>query len=160
MSGVPSAAAPAGRLQFATFHVEEHCFGVNVLDVQEVLCAQELTPVPLAHSVIEGLINLRGQIVTAIDMRRRLRLAPRQDGESHMNIVIQDKSSQVSLLVDRIGDVIEVDSGSRERPPDHLSAVAKSVIQDIYKLPDRLLLVLDTQRVLADGEWQDACLAP
>lgn len=159
MSSRPGVLAPVAGTpelrQFATFYIDGFCFGVNVLDVQEVLFTQEITPVPLAHSVIEGLINLRGQIVTAVDMRRRLQFSPRKEGELPMNLVIQDKNSHVSLLVDRIGDVIEVDSTSRERPPDNLSEVAKKVIQAVYTLPDKLLLVLDTQQVLSAEDWQD-----
>ena len=80
---------------------------------------QEMTQVPLAPDVIEGLINLRGQIVTALDMRRRLKLKPRAEGQTPMNTVVRTKEGgAVSLLVDEIGDVVEVDSEKFERTPD------------------------------------------
>src|ERR1700720_824676 len=88
--------------QLSTFFVADLFFGVDVLDVQEVLRFQQMTPVPQAPEVIEGLINLRGQIVTAIDMRRRLRLPPRGGDETPMNMVVRTGDGAVSLLVDEI----------------------------------------------------------
>src|ERR1700728_3635418 len=88
--------------QFATFFVADRFFGVDVLRVQEVLCFQHMTCVPGASEVVEGLINLRGQIVTAIDMRRRLRLPPRPEGQTPMNMVVRTEGGAVSLLVDEI----------------------------------------------------------
>jgi purine-binding chemotaxis protein CheW len=85
-------------------------FGVDVLRVQEVLRFQQMTRVPQAPEVIEGLINLRGQIVTAIDMRRRLRLPPRAGDQTPMNMVVRTEDGAVSLLVDEIGDVLDVDA--------------------------------------------------
>jgi purine-binding chemotaxis protein CheW len=140
-------AAPTSR-QYATFFVDGLFFGIDVLEVQEVLRYQEMTCVPLAPEVIEGLINLRGQIVTAIDMRRRLRLKPRNDGRTPMNTVVRTEEGAVSLLVDEIGDVISVESDAFERPPDNLSAEARELLQGVYKLKDRLLLVLDTKRTI------------
>src|SRR5579875_3258105 len=96
----------AGTRQFATFFVDGLFFGVDVLDVQEVLRYQEMTSVPLAPEVITGLINLRGQIVTALDLRRRLNLKPRADEDEPMNAVIRTKDGVVSFLVDEIGDVV------------------------------------------------------
>ena len=86
--------------QFSTFFVADLFFGVDVLRVQEVLRFQQMTRVPQAPEVIEGLINLRGQIVTAIDMRRRLRLPPRGGDQTPMNIVVRTEDGAVSLLVD------------------------------------------------------------
>src|SRR3954447_7509100 len=95
--------------QFSTFFVTDLFFGVDVLNVQEVLRFQPMTPVPQAPGVIEGLINLRGQIVTAVDMRRRLQLPPRDEEKSPMNIVVRTTDGAVSLLVDEIGDVLDMD---------------------------------------------------
>src|SRR5206468_4583870 len=93
-------------------------FGVDVLTVQEVICYQEMTRVPLASKVVSGLINLRGQIVTAIDLRRRLELRERPADRLPMNVVVRTDDGAVSLLVDEIGDVLEVDEESFERPPE------------------------------------------
>jgi purine-binding chemotaxis protein CheW len=134
--------------QFSTFFVADMFFGVNVLNVQEVLRSQQMTAVPQAPDVIEGLINLRGQIVTAIDMRRRLRLPQRAGDQAPMNMVVRTLDGAVSLLVDEIGDVLDMDAGSYERPPENLDAAAKELIRGVYKLEDRLLLVLDEERTV------------
>src|ERR1051325_4616076 len=132
--------------QFSTFSVGDLFFGVDVLRVQEVLRFQEMTRVPQAPDVIEGVINLRGQIVTAIDMRRRLGLPPRATGQTPMNMVVRTEEGAISLLVDEIGDVLDVDASAYERPPENLDAAAGELIRGVYKLTDRLLLVLAAER--------------
>ena len=93
--------------------------------------------------MIEGLINLRGQIVTAIDMRRRLRFLSARRIKPPMNVVVRTSDGAVSLLVDEIGDVLQLDESAYERPPENLDGVARELIRGVYKLKDRLLLVLD-----------------
>lgn len=134
--------------QYSTFSVGGFFFGIEVLEVQEVLRYLEMTSVPLSPGVIEGLINLRGQIVTAVDMRSRLGLPKRPEGETPMNMVVRSEDGAVSLLVDEIGDVIEVQAESYEPPPDHLPREQRELIRGVYKLEGRLLLVLHTERVL------------
>jgi purine-binding chemotaxis protein CheW len=134
--------------QFSTFFVADMFFGVDVLQVQEVLRAQQMSPVPQAPDVIEGLINLRGQIVTAIDMRRQLLLPPRPGGKAPMNMVVRTADGAVSLLVDEIGDVLAMDAANCERPPENLDPTARELIRGVYKLKDQLLLILDTERAV------------
>jgi purine-binding chemotaxis protein CheW len=134
--------------QFSTFFVADMFFGVDVLHVQEVLRSQQMTSVPQAPGVIEGLINLRGQIVTAIDMRRRLGLPQRDGNQAPMNIVVRTLDGAVSLLVDEIGDVLDMDAATYERPPQNLDPAAKELIRGVYKLKGRLLLVLDEERTV------------
>ncbi len=134
--------------QLSTFFVADLFFGVDVLRVQEVLRFQQMTHVPRAPEVIEGLINLRGQIVTAIDLRRRLGLPPRTGDQVPTNMVIRTDDGAVSLLVDEIGDVLDVDAATYERPPENLDPAAREIIHGVYKLKDRLLLVLDTERTV------------
>jgi purine-binding chemotaxis protein CheW len=134
--------------QFATFFVADLFFGVDVLCVQEVLRFQQMTSVPQAPEVIEGLINLRGQIVTAIDMRRRLQLPPRDSDKAPINVVVRTEDGAVSLLVDEIGDVLDVDSATWERTPESLDGCARELIRGVFKLKDRLLLVLDAERTV------------
>jgi purine-binding chemotaxis protein CheW len=134
--------------QFCTFFVNGLYFGVEVLKVQEVIRFQDMTRVPLTTANIQGLINLRGQIVTAIDLRHRLELPPRASGELPMNVVIRSDDGAVSLLVDEIGDVVEINDDARERPPETLRGVARELILGVYKLKDRLLLILDTERTV------------
>jgi purine-binding chemotaxis protein CheW len=140
--------AQATSAQYSTFFVADLFFGVDVLRVQEVLRFQQMTRVPQAPDVIEGLINLRGQIVTAIDMRRRLRLPARAGDQTPMNIVVRSDDSAVSLLVDEIGDVVDVDEATYERPPENLDPGARELILGVYKLKDRLLLILDAERTM------------
>jgi purine-binding chemotaxis protein CheW len=145
-TATPQSEAARHSGQYSTFYVADLFFGVDVLRVQEVLQFQQMTRVPRAPEIVEGLINLRGQIVIAIDMRRRLGLPPRPADQTPMNMVVRTADGAVSLLVDEIGDVLDVDPADYERPPQNLDPAARAIICGIYKLPDRLLLVLDTQR--------------
>jgi len=135
--------------QFCTFFVNGLFFGVEVLKVQEVIRYQGMTRVPLAPATIQGLINLRGQIVTAIDLRRRLELPPRGDDQLPMNVVVRSEDGAVSLLVDEIGDVVEIQDDSYEHPPETLKGVARELVQGVYKLKAQLLLILDTEKTVA-----------
>ena len=134
--------------QFCTFHVDGLFFGVEVLQVQEIIRFHEMTRVPLANEVISGLINLRGQVVTAIDLRRRLDLGVRPAGSMPMNVVVRTSEGVVSLLVDEIGDVLDVDPATYEHTPETLSGVTRELVSGIYKLKDRLLLILDIEKAV------------
>jgi purine-binding chemotaxis protein CheW len=138
----------AGKKQFSTFVVDQLLFGVEVEKVQEVIRYQEMTRVPLAPPVVRGLINLRGQIVTAIDLRRRLDLGERRETELPMNVVVRTSDGGVSMLVDEIGDVVELDDTTFERPPETVGTKAKEMIQGVHKLKGGLMHVLDTEKVI------------
>lgn len=135
------------QLQMATFFVDGLFCGIDVLRVQEVLREQEMTRVPLAPPVVEGLINLRGQIVTALDIRRRLGLPERTPGETPMSVVVRTDDAPVSLLVDDIGEVVGVDPSCFEAAPPHIDPEIRKYSDGVYKLDGRLLLVLSTERV-------------
>ena len=137
--------------QFCTFYVDDLFFGIEVLKVQEVIRHQTMTCVPLAPPAVKGLINLRGQIVTAIDLGQRLELKDRE-ARSLMNMVIRTDDGVVSLLVDAIGDVLEVSDGLLEAPPNTIQGVARELITGVYKLEGRLLLVLDTEKAITVQE--------
>ena len=137
-----------GKKQFSTFVVDGLLFGVEVEKVQEVIRYQEMTRVPLAPSVVKGLINLRGQIVTAVDLRRRMGLRERLVTDLPMNVVIRNEDGVVSLLVDEIGDVLEVEEEAIELPPGTLAGEARELIRGVYKLKDTLLIALDTDKML------------
>lgn len=140
--------------QFCTFFLEGHYFGVPVQQVQEVLRYQEMTEVPLVSSVVRGLINLRGQIITAVDLRRQLGMTDRPEKQKPMNVIMRTADGAFSLLVDEIGDVIEVEDNTFEPPPDTLQGMAKGMLRGVHKLPNRLLLILDSERTakLSDAE--------
>ena len=136
----------AATSQFCTFYLDNLLFGVELQRVQEVIRSLEMTKVPLAPAVVSGLINLRGQIVTAVDLRRLLELKPRPAGLLAMNVVVRTEDGAVSLLVDEIGDVVEVGESSFEPPPATLRHSVQSVIVGVNKLNHRLMHVLDTEK--------------
>lgn len=137
-----------GEHQFCTFLLGDYFFGVEVLRVQEVVRHQEMTRVPLAPAAVRGLINLRGQIVTAIELRRLLGLADRPAGPDPVNVVVQTDDGTVSLLVDEIGDVLTVPADAFEPPPENLRGPARDLIRGAYKLDGRLLMILNTDRAI------------
>ena len=146
----------ANTNQFCTFYLGNFFLGVEVLKVQEVIRYQAMTRVPLAQAVVKGLINLRGQIVTAIDLRRRLELPDRPEGELPMNVVIRTEEGTVSFLVDEIGDVLEAQEDLFEAPPETVRGVSRELIRGVYKMKDRLLLILDTEKAIALENGLDA----
>lgn len=129
--------------QLCTFVVGGHLFGIDVCFVHEVIRSQAMTVVPLAPKIVRGLINLRGQIVTAVDMRHRLALPPFEDSYEPMNVVVQNGEGAISLLVDEIGDVLDVDIRQREATPPGVAEVVRDILDSVYKLEGRLLLVLN-----------------
>ena len=140
--------APATSGQLATFRLDGDLYGVEVEHVQEVLRSQQLTRVPLAPSAVAGLINLRGQVVTAIELRERLGRPPRPEGTDAVVIVVRLHGEAVSLLVDSIADVVDVDAADFEAPPDTLEGSARDLIHGAYKLDGKLLLALDVQKAV------------
>lgn len=136
------------RVQFCTFTVDGHFFGVEVLKVQEVIRYQELTVVPLAPTVVAGLINLRGEVVTALDLRRRLELKERDKNLRPLNVIIRSNGNVTSLLVDEIGDVLQLDSDDFETTLETVSKIGRELIKGVYKLKGRLLLILDVDKTV------------
>ncbi|MCI0366064.1 MAG: chemotaxis protein CheW [Phycisphaerales bacterium] len=139
--------------QYCTFFVDGQYFGVSVLRVQEIIRYQELTRVPLAPPSVRGLINLRGQIVTAIDLRRRLDLGERPPDQLPLNVVVQTDDGAVSLLVDQIGNVLDVPEHMIETPPDTVHGPARALLVGVHQAADGLLQILNVDDVvnLASG---------
>jgi purine-binding chemotaxis protein CheW len=148
----------AATSQFCTFYLDKLLFGVELQRVQEVIRALEMTKVPLTPAVVSGLINLRGQIVTAVDLRRRLELDPRPLGLLAVNVVVRTEDGPVSLLVDEIGDVIEVGETTFEPPPATVSRSVQIMITGVHKLNHRLMHVLNTEKACQIGD--SAGIAP
>ena len=138
--------------QLSTFHVGKYLFGVDVSLVQEVVRLQQITPVPLAVPEIAGLINLRGEVLTAIDLRSRLGLPPAEGGREPVNVVVRVDDEPVSLLVDEIGGVLEVSQVSFEQTPSTVDERVRDLLLGAYTLPDRLLLALNARQVLDVGQ--------
>jgi purine-binding chemotaxis protein CheW len=137
--------------QLSTFHVGKYLFGVDVSLVQEVVRLQLITPVPLAAPEIAGLINLRGEVLTAIDLRARLGLPPADGNREPVNVVVRVDDEPVSLLVDEIGGVLEVSQVPFEQTPSTVDERVRDLLLGAYTLPDRLLLALNARQVLAVG---------
>jgi purine-binding chemotaxis protein CheW len=152
MTAAGSGAIPgqAGETrQYSTFRVAEMFMGIELTRVQELLRYQEMTSVPLAPKAIEGLINLRGQIVTALDVRRILGLPAFESKDAlPMNIVIQSEGGPVSLLVDEICDVLDVPLKAAMPLPENMPAEQRELLDGVYQLESGLLLILNTERVL------------
>lgn len=135
--------------QYCTFRLGGHLFGVPVETVQEVLREQNLTKVPMAPREVSGLINLRGQIVITVDLRERMGLPAREQGEETTNVVVRTGDDTVtSLLVDRIGDVLEPDLDRFEAPPDTVPSRLRELVTRVCKLDKELMLVLDTEKAV------------
>jgi purine-binding chemotaxis protein CheW len=129
--------------QFATFEVAGQLFGVEVHTVQEVLSYNEYTPVPLAPPAVGGLFNLRGQVIAAVDLRVQLGMARQELDGPVMNVILRGDGEPVSLLVDRIGEVVDLDDETFEPPPDTLGGPTRELVVGTFKLDGRLMLALD-----------------
>lgn len=133
--------------QYCTFSLSGFLFGIQVEAVQEILPGCDTTPVPLCHESIQGLINLRGQIVPAVNLRRLLELPPSAVPTEDLNVVLRNDDGPLALLVDEIGDVLEMDPKDFEAPPPTLQGNARAWITGTFQLERQLLLVLDEQRL-------------
>jgi len=132
----------------STFHVGDFYCGIHTKEVIELTKDLEVTPVPLAPASILGLLNLRGQIVTAIDMRVRLSCERKEISSDSIGIFYKHSGSFFSFVVDRVNEIIELDEKDFEPPPSNLTGPALNFVAGVYKMPGRLLLVLDPQKLI------------
>jgi purine-binding chemotaxis protein CheW len=138
--------------EYVTVMLGEQLFGLPISRVQDVFMLERLTRVPLSQPEIAGVLNLRGRIVTAIDMRRRLGLPKREDGKKPMAIGIESKGESYGLLIDSVGEVLKLDENMREPNPVNLDTRLARVSAGVHRLEGQLLVVLDVDRVLDMGE--------
>jgi purine-binding chemotaxis protein CheW len=143
----------AGKLinEYVTVTIGDHLFGLPISRVQDVFVPDRLTRVPLAPSEVAGILNLRGRVVTAIEMRARLDLGMREPGRPVMAIGIELKGESYGLLVDAVGEVMQLDAGACEANPANLDPRLGRVAAGVYRLEGQLLIVLDVDRVLDIG---------
>jgi purine-binding chemotaxis protein CheW len=149
--GAPATTRPVGgegARDFVTMTVADQLFGIPVLSVQDVLGPQRITRIPLSPPEVAGALNLRGRIVTAIDVRRRLGLAAREPGLPSMSIVVDQSGELYSLTVDSVGEVLSLPVESFERNPPTLDPAWREVSGGIYRLEGKLMVVLDVARLL------------
>lgn len=140
--------ATGGSDQMVTFSVDGQHFGISALKVRDVLRNQPLTRIPLARPEIAGAINLRGHIVTAIDMRARLGSPPRAKSETAMCVVIEGAGEWFCLIVDTVGDVVTIPSSEVEPLPASLPSTWATISRGIHRAPSHLLLLLDIEQLL------------
>lgn len=136
--------------QFSTFYVSGSLYGLDVSTVQEVTKSLPMTKVPLSPQFVDGLINLRGQIATAIGLRNLFNLGHEDKAEEYMNVVCKGDGLLLSLLVDQIGDVLEVDASQFESTPDTLPESVSRFMTGVYKIPGALLSVLDINKIVEE----------
>lgn len=136
---------------FVTFMIAGQLFGVSVMNVRDVLSTHQINPIPLAPPEIAGSLNLRGRVVTVIDVRRRLGLAPRGDEKKAMSIVVEFGHDLYSLMVDSVGEVLALADSDFEENPPTLDPQLREYSTGIYRLNDKLLVVLDVERALDYG---------
>lgn len=137
-----------GTQDFVTVMLDGQILGIPVLAVHDVLNAQQITKIPQSQDWVAGVLNLRGKIVTAIDLRRRLGLPPREDGSKSMSVVVEHNEEPYSLQIDRVGEVLSLEDQLFEKNPVTLDPRWREVSNGIYRLKDQLLPILDVDRLL------------
>jgi purine-binding chemotaxis protein CheW len=151
-----SASYDADEREFVTVFIGGHMFGVAVSAIHDVFSPQAITPVPLAVPEVAGVLNLRGRIVTAIDARARLGLPPAQEGGKHrMAVGIEKGGESYGLVIDKVGEVLKLGAKDFEPNPCNLDPRWRQVVEGVYRLPERLLIVLDIERML-DFDCEEA----
>lgn len=148
--------AAVGQEEFVTMLIADQWFGIPVLGVQEVSGPQVIARVPLAPPEVAGNLNLRGRIATAIDLRIRLGMPPRGEDQSEMSVVVDYHGELYSLVIDSVGEVLSLPATDFERNPPTLEPHLREVSQGIYRLDDKLMVVLDVERLLDQGNAQAA----
>lgn len=149
--GAPSVDSYEDGREFLTFTIAGQLFGIPVLAVQDVLASYRINPIPLAPSDVAGSLNLRGRVVTAIDVRRRFGLSPQEEGSHMMSIVVEHGHDLYSLMVDAVGEVLALDRNAYEPNPPTLDSHFRDYSNGIFRLDKELLVVLDVDRLLDYG---------
>jgi purine-binding chemotaxis protein CheW len=138
----------ADSQMYVTMRVDNQLFGIPVVNVRDVLRQQKITEIPLSAPEIAGSLNLRGRIVTVINLRRRLRLSERKNDEKSMFVVVEYRSELYSLMVDSVSEVMTVSDRNIDKSPTNLGGAWKDVTTGIFKLSGELLVIMDVQKLL------------
>ncbi len=142
-------------LQWVTFQLESESYGINVMQVQEVLRVSEITPVPGAPSYILGIINLRGNVVTVLDTRMRFGLPPYETDDASRIVIVESKGNVLGILVDRVTEVVYLRSSDIETAPNVGNDESAKYIQGVYSSEGNLLILVDVNKLLSNDEWQE-----
>jgi purine-binding chemotaxis protein CheW len=148
MSTLPAGTASSARQEFVTMRIGEQLFGISVLAVRDVMRCQPIAPVPLAPSMIAGSLNVRGRIVTALDMRHRLNMPSYPEPETIMKIVVEVRHELYALMVDSVGDVLSLTMDRFEKVPANMESSWRGMSAGIFKLENELLVILDVASVI------------
>lgn len=142
-------------LQLVTFHLGEEEFGIDILKVQEIIRMLTITKVPNAPNFVEGVINLRGRVIPVLDLRKRFNL-PIKDKDKHTRIiVIEINDMTVGFIVDSVSEVLRISKDTVEAPPPVVAGVESEYIKGVGKLNDRLLILLDLDKLLSKQEKEE-----
>ena len=143
---------------YTTFHIGDLFFGIPAIDVIELSRNLDFTSVPKGPAAVCGLMNLRGQLVPALDMHIRLGIEIIKPDGGGVSIILSSNGSQVALIVDSVGEILSLNSNFFEPPPNKLTALAKEVVLGVYKLPDRLLLILDPIKIIDSESLENSAV--
>ena len=138
------------RLELATFYVGDALCGMNILKIQEINKLMEMTTVPQAPDYVMGILNLRGQIVTVVDLAKKLGLSTTELTDKSRNIIVNSKGEHIGLMASRISDVVQAEADKIEAPPANLGGVQGRYFKGVYKTDNSLVGILDVEEVLMD----------
>ncbi len=153
-----SSAGVEQELRWVTFRLENEKYGINVMQVQEVLRVSEIAPVPGAPDYVLGIINLRGNVVTVIDTRKRFGLIPKEMDDSTRIVIIESDDQVVGILVDSVAEVVDLRVSEMEAAPNVGTEESAKFIQGVASHDDELLILVDLNRLLTDEEWAEMML--
>ena len=142
-------------LQWVTFHLEEETYGINVMQVQEVLRYSEIAPVPGAPAYVLGIINLRGNVVTVIDTRTRFGLNSAEVTDNSKIVIIEAEKQVIGILVDSVAEVVYLRSSEIDSAPNIGTEESAKFIQGVSNRDDELLILVDLNKLLSDEEWDE-----
>ncbi|HEY9149191.1 MAG: chemotaxis protein CheW [Gammaproteobacteria bacterium] len=142
-------------VQWVTFRLDEEIYGINVMQVQEVLRVSEIAPVPGAPEYVLGIINLRGNVVTVIDTRERLGLSSKEVDDSTRIVIIEADKQVVGILVDSVAEVVDLRMSEVESAPNVGNDESSKYIQGVASHDDELLILVDLNKLLTDEEWAE-----
>ncbi len=142
-------------MQCVTFRLDDEVYGINVMQVQEVLRVTEIAPVPGAPHYVLGIINLRGNVVTVIDTRERLGLDSRERDESTRIVIIEAERQVVGILVDAVAEVVDLRASEIESAPNVGNDESSKYIQGVSSRDGELLILVDLNKLLTDEEWAE-----
>ena len=141
-------------MEYITFHLNEFYLGIAATDVLEVNRGFQITPIPKSPAIVRGVVNLRGEIILAIDMHARFQLQRHDQSENLTGVILSCKRMTIAAIVDQVGDIIELHEDTFELPPSNFPQASRELILGVHKLSEKLLIIVDAQKI-----WSDSTLA-